>query len=127
MLRLAYLSAPSSSAQQENVDGNERRTAISSQSMSGHRNVMTGSGPRAWAAFRRPPVGCAACGDRQTSGSCREVIIRGQLERVHTRAAERRAERLLAPLGRRGEALPERAVVGVDKHLLARLGVLDDQ
>ena len=44
-----------------------------------------------------------------------EIIVGGQLQRVHARPSESRPKLLLTPLGRSREALPESAIVGVDE------------
>ena len=57
-----------------------------------------------------------------------QVVVGGQLERVDAGAARSAVAQLcLALLGGRGEALAKAAVVRVDEHLLAGLGILHRQ
>src|SRR5262245_33799902 len=88
-------------------------SASSSQSASGHAKVMVAEVIAAPLA----QVGEAPDGVDQ-------VLVGGELERVHPGIGEARAQRRLAPLGGGGEALAEAGVVRVDEHLLAGLGVL---
>ena len=114
--------------EQENIDGDQRRHGRHQPEHVGPqerhdrlRSRCAGSVP--------PPANLAAplpeIGEAQDRVD--QIVVRGQLECVHARVAERRSERVLASLRGRGEALPEPAVVGVEEHLLTGLGVLDDE
>src|SRR4029453_6090924 len=115
MLKLAYLRAASFlRRKRKKYPATSAGTTRSSQSISGHRNVMASSQMlRQISAGRQLSSPLAQVGE--PANCIDKIVVRGKLKRVHAGLAERRPELLLASLRHCREALSESSIVGVDE------------